>query len=282
MMKKIKSILMIELGTFIFVLAIGLFILPGKILSGGVAGITALLSGFITIPEDVMTIILNLFLFVLGSIFLGKEFFMNTLIFSVSYPFLILFVTRILPSYEIDQLLAAIYGGTIGGIGIGLMFRNGGSSGGTDAIALIVEKYFKVKVSRVMMVMDAITVLAGLYIYGLNAVLIGLISVLLMDFAIERVIIMYGGIEAKKYEIISEKYQEIAEDIHSIVKRGSTVLDVTGGYTGDKKKMLVVVVSEEQSSEVKEIIDRHDPTAFVVISQTKDVNGEGFTYEPRM
>ena len=282
MMKKIKSILMIELGTFIFVLAIGMFILPGKILSGGVAGITALLSKYISVPEDVMTIILNLFLFVLGSIFLGREFFMNTLIFSASYPFLILFVTRILPSYEIDQLLAAIYGGVIGGIGIGLMFRNGGSSGGTDAIALIVEKYFKVKVSRVMMVMDAITVLAGLYIYGLNAVLIGLISVLLMDFALERVILMYGGIEAKKFEIISEKYQEIATDIHHIVNRGSTVLDVTGGYTGDKKKMLVVVVSEEQSSEVKEIIDRHDPTAFVVISQTKDVNGEGFTYEPRM
>ena len=130
--KKVKSFLMIEAGTFVFALAVGLFILPGKILSGGVAGITALLSAYVKIPEDILTILINLFLFLLGSVFLGKEFLFNTLIFSVSYPFFLLLVTRLLPSYEVDPLLAAIYGGTIGGIGVGLMFRNGGSSGGTD------------------------------------------------------------------------------------------------------------------------------------------------------
>lgn len=281
-MKKIKSILMILLGTFVFAIAIGMFILPGKILSGGVAGITALLSNYISISEDIITIIINTGLFLLGSIFLGRTFFANTLIFSVAYPFMLLFVTRILPSYEIEPLLAAVYGGIIGGIGIGLMFRNGGSSGGTDAIALIIEKYFKVKVSRVIMVMDAITVLAGLYVYGLNAVLIGLICVFLMTFAIEKTMDIYGGTTAKKFEIISDKYEAIADDVHKIVSRGSTLLNVTGGFTGIEKKMLVVVVSEDQYSSIKEIIEKHDPSAFVIISDTKDVNGEGFTYEPRM
>lgn len=280
--KKIKNVLMIEAGTFIFALAIGLFILPGKILSGGVAGITALLIDYISIPEDILTILINLILFVLGSIFLGKEFFFNTLVFSASYPFFLLLVTRFLPSYEVDPLLASVYGGTIGGIGIGLMFRNGGSSGGTDAIALIVEKYLHVPISRTIMATDAITVLAGLYIYGINAVLIGLISVFLMSFALERTMNIYGGVEAKKFEIISEKYEEISRDIMEIVKRGTTVLDITGGFTGESKKMLVVVASDDQYSQVKSIIDRHDPKAFVIISQTKDVNGEGFTYEPRM
>lgn len=281
-MKKIKNVLMILLGTFVFALAIGMFILPGKILSGGVAGITALVSNYIDLSEDIITIIINQGLFILGSIFLGREFFMNTLIFSAAYPFMLLFVTRMLPSYEIDPLLAAVYGGIIGGVGVGLMFRNGGSSGGTDAIALIIEKYFKVKVSRVIMVMDALTVLAGLYVYGLNAVLVGLISVFLMTFAIEKTMDIYGGVEAKKFEIISDKYEAIANDIHEIVSRGSTIVNVTGGFTGDEKKMLVAVVSEDQYGDVKQIIDKHDPNAFVIISDTKDVNGEGFTYEPRM
>ena len=281
-LNRIKNVLMIEVGTFIFTLAIGLFILPGKILSGGVAGITALLSNFISFPEDLMTIAINIFLFILGSIFLGKDFFLSTLVFSASYPFWLLLVTRFFPTYEIDPILAAVYGGIIGGIGIGIMFRNGGSSGGTDAIALIAEKYFHVKVSLVMMLMDAVTVLAGLFIYGLNAVLIGLISVFLMSFALERTIGIYGGVEAKKFEIISDKYEEISRDIMEIVDRGTTLLDITGGFTGDAKKMLVVVVSDEQYSQVRSIIDKHDPKAFVIISQTKDVNGEGFTYEPRM
>ena len=281
-MKRIKKILMIELGTLIFALSVGLFILPDRILTGGVAGITALLTDFIPISEDILTIILNTFLFILGSVLLGKEFFLNTLIYSVSYPFALLFVTRMLPEYHVDPILASLYGGLMGGVSMGIMFRNGGSSGGTDALALIAEKYLHVKVSDAIMFMDTVTVLAGLYIYGLNSVLIGLISVLLTSVALDRTMNIYGGVEAKRFEIISDKYQEIAEDIHGILERGSTILDVTGGYTGNRKKMLLVIVSDDQYSAVKEIIDKHDPTAFVIISEAKDINGEGFTYEPRI
>ena len=245
---------MIEIGTFLLALAIGMFILPGKILTGGVAGITSILSKYVTISEDIITIIINI----------------------------ALFVTRVLPSYEVEPLLASIYGGLIGGIGVGLMFRNGGSSGGTDAIALIAEKYLKVKVNHVVMVMDALTVLAGLYTYGLNAVLIGLISVILTGYALEKALTMYSGVEGKKFEIISDKYEEISSDILNILARGTTIMDIQGGFTGQKKKMLVVIVSEEQFSAVKEIISKHDPNAFVIISNMTEVNGEGFTYEHRI
>lgn len=281
--KKITSILLIEVGTLLMALSVGLFILPDKILTGGVAGITSLLAPFISVSEDYMTIILNTSLFVLGSVFLGKEFFTNTLVYSVSYPFWLLFVTRVMPDVEpVDPFLASLYGGLIGGVSMGIMFRNGGSSGGTDAIALILEKYFHIKVSDVIMMMDALTVLAGLYIYGLNSVLIGLVSVFLTTIAINYTMNIYGGVEAKKFEIISDKYDLIAKDIHEILKRGSTVLDVTGGYTGNEKKMLLVIVSEDQYNDVKQIIDKYDPTAFVIISEAKDVNGEGFTFEPRI
>ena len=280
--KLLKKILMIEIGTMIFALSVGLFILPGKVLTGGVAGISTLLSPFIPMSEDIIAIILNTLLFILGSVLLGKEFFLNTLVYSISYPFALLFVTRILPDLDVDPLLASLYGGLMGGVSVGIMFRNGGSSGGTDALALIAEKFFHIKVSNAIMCMDTITVLAGLYIYGLNSVLIGLISVITTSIALDRTMSIYGGVTAKKFEIISDKYDLIAKDIHEIVKRGSTVFDVTGGYTGNEKKVLMVIVSDDQYSAVKEIIDRHDPTAFVIISEAKDVNGEGFTYEPRL
>ncbi len=281
-MKMLRQIIMIELGTFLFALAIGMFILPGNILSGGVAGITNLLAPYIPIKTDIVTIIINTGLFILGSVFLGRDFFLNTLVNSVSYPFMLLLVTRYLPSYEIDTLLAALYGGLIGGVGIGIMFRNGGSSGGTDAIALILEKYFKVKVSRTIMIMDGLTVLAGLFIYGMNAVLIGLISVYVLTLTMERTMNIYNGVTAQKFEIIFDHYEEISKEIHEVVERGTTILDIEGGYTGDKKKMLVVVVSDDQYETIRNIIDKYDRNAFVIISETKDVNGEGFTYEVRM
>lgn len=281
--KQIRSIILIEVGTLLMALSVGLFILPDKILTGGVAGITSLLVAYIPLSEDYMVIFLNTFLFILGSLFLGKEFFMNTLIYSISYPFWLLFVTRVMPDIEpVDPFLASLYGGLIGGVAMGIMFRNGGSSGGTDAIALIAQKYLHIKVSNIIMFMDALTVLAGLYIYGLNSVLIGLVSVFLTTFAINYTMNIYGGVEAKKFEIISDRYDLIARDIHEVLERGTTVFDITGGYTGKKKKMLMVIVSEDQYNGVKQIIDKYDPSAFVIISEAKDVNGEGFTFEPRI
>ena len=281
-MNRLRQVLLIELGTFLFAFSIGVFILPGKVLTGGVAGISTLLISFVPISEDYLVIILNTALFLLGSIFLGKKFFFNTLIYSVSYPFALLFVTRHIPPIEIDPLLGAIYGGFIGGIAIGIMFRNGGSSGGMDAIALIVEKYFKIKVTYTIMFNDALTVLAGLFIYGLNNVLIGLISVYLTTFAMERTINIYRGIEAQKFEIISNKYQELNKAIQEKLDRGTTLLNAQGGYKNHDRKVLMVVVKNEQFDDVKQIIDEIDPNAFVIISEIKDVNGEGFTYEPRL
>ena len=259
MLNKIKKILMIELGTLIFALSVGMFILPGRILTGGVAGITSLLAPFVPFSEDFMNIGINTFLFIIGSIFLGREFFTNTLIYSISYPFALLFVTRVLPdTIDIDPLLASVYGGILGGLAIGIM------------------------ISSAIMFTDTVTVLTGLYLYGLNAVLIGLISVFLLTLTLNWSLNIYGGIQAKRFEIISDQYDKIAGDIHSSLNRGTTILDVQGGYTGNKKKMLLAVVSEDQSNQVKQIIDKYDPEAFVIISEAKDVNGEGFTFEPRM
>ncbi len=98
----------------------------------------------------------------------------------------------------------------------------------------------------------------------------------------ERTMNIYNGVTAQKFEIIFDHYEEISKEIHEVVERGTTILDIEGGYTGDKKKMLVVVVSDDQYETIRNIIDKYDRNAFVIISETKDVNGEGFTYEVRM
>ena len=283
-MNKFRQILMIELGSFLMALSTGLFILPGKVLTGGVAGIVSLLSAYVDFDADVMVIILNTLLFIIGSVLLGREFFLNTMLYSISYPVMLLFVTRRMASVEIEPILASLYGGFICGVAIGIMFRNGGSSGGVDVIALALEKYFHIKVNHTIMAVDTLTVIAGLYIYGLNAVLIGLLSVFMMSLAIDRTLNSYrNGITAKKFEIISDRYAEISDDINnSVVDRGTTLIDIEGGYTGNKRKMLMVVASEDQVSAINEIINKHDPKAFVIISDTNEVNGEGFTYMVRI
>jgi len=281
-MNKLRQFLMIEMATMLFAFSIGLFILPGKVLTGGVAGIATLLKPYIAISEDYLVIIINTLLFIIGSILLGKEFFLNTLVYSVSYPFMLLLVTRHLPPISIDPLLAALYGGLIGGVAIGIMFRNGGSSGGVDVIALVMEKYFHIRPSNTVMVVDALTVIAGLYVYGFNSVLIGLLSVYMLSFAMDQTINMYRGIEGKKFEIISDKYEEINEAILKKIDRGTTILNGVGGYSHQERKVLMAVVSNEQLSEVKKVVDEIDPNAFVIISDTKDINGEGFTFEPRL
>ncbi len=284
-MKNLKKVFFIEIGTILFAIAVGLFLLPGNILTGGVAGIVSLIKPyypFCNISEDILTIIISTSLFIVGAIFLDKTFTYQTLIHSVSYPFVLLLVTRYLPEYEIDPILAAIYGGVIGGAGIGIIFRQGGSTGGMDVIPLIIEKHFKLEASKGIMILDAITVIAGLFIYGINSVLIGLISVFFTSFTMERVINLYNGVEARRVEIISDKFIEINNDIQNLVERGTTIIDGKGGYTNNDKKILLVVVSSDELEKLIKIVNNHDSSAFVIISEVKDVHGEGFTIEPRL
>ena len=131
--------------------------------------------------------------------------------------------------------------------------------------------------------MDAITVFAGVWLYGLPSVLLGLISVYVSALSIEKALSVRNGIEAKEVRIISEKYQEISADIHQYLERGTTILEAYGGYRGEKRPILLVVAYPNQYDELIQIINRYDKEAFVIVTETKDVHGEGFTFNaPRI
>ena len=225
-----------------------------------------------------MIFILNVGLLALGTVFMGKKFLFNTCVSSVLYPVMLKILERFVTPVSMNPILAAIYGGILGGIGIGLVVRQGASTGGMDIPPILLKKFFNIDVSKSLIFFDSMTVLAGLFIYGLEPVLIGLISVYSTGMAIDKVL-TFGGMDAKKVEIISDEYQKIQEDIHKIVDRGTTLIEAEGGYTKDRRKVLMVIINNSQYTKLMEVVDKYDKDAFVIVSDVGDVHGKGFTKE---
>lgn len=275
---KISELILVILGTFILAVSVEMFILPYNILSGGVAGLAVALEPFFHIDKTLFANAGVLGLFVAGSFVLGKEFARNTLISSLCYPLFTTLLSRHPVDLTIDPLLASFYAGLLGGAGIGLVMRTGASTGGMDIPPLIIHKLTGAKVSTLVMITDALTVLAGIVAYDLSAALLGLISVMASGFAIQRILEAGQGVRAKNVQIISDHWETIKSEIEMNINRGTTLIDVQGGYTGSKRKMILCVVSERQYVQLADIIRRVDPQAFVIITDTSDMLGEGFTY----
>ena len=276
--KKIKNVIMILLGTFILAVSVEMFILPYNILSGGVAGIAVALEPFFHIDKTLAANALLLSLFLLGWIFLGKEFALNTVISSLAYPVFTTLLLRADLETAIDPVLASFYAGLLGGIGIGIVMRAGASTGGMDVPPLILHRITGIKISALVMIVDGLTVLLGVLAYDLSSALVGLVSVFASGFAINKTLEIGRGISAKKVQIISDEWEKMAEAIQSQLQRGLTLIDVTGGYSGAQKKMILVVVYERQYADLLQIIRSIDEKAFVITTDSSDMVGEGFTY----
>ncbi len=272
-----QNILLVTLGNFILALAVQMFVLPYNILSGGVAGVSVALQPIIHLDPDIAINILVYGLFLLGFLVLGKEFAVKTFFSSLIYPIFISFLHHRVLIVDVDPLLASIYGGLLAGIGIGLTLRAGSSTGGMDIPPLIIHKFTKIPLSTLIMITDALTVLLGLFTYGLEAVLIGLISVYTSGIAIGKVITLKGN-SAKEVKIISDHYEKISQRIQDELGRGTTLLHGEGGYTREDKRVILVIVDDQQYTELMKIIDEIDQDAFVFSSDTTEVKGEGFTF----
>ena len=278
MKKKLINLMMILAGTFILAVSVEWFILPFNILSGGVAGIAVALEPFFHIDKTLAANTMVLGLFVIGWIMLGNEFAGNTLIASLAYPVFTTFLSRYPVELTIDPMLASFYAGLLGGVGIGIVMRTGASTGGMDIPPLVLHKVTGIKISTLVMITDALTVLLGVLAYDLSTALLGLVSVFSSGFAVDRVLEAGQGARAKKVQIISDSWQELQKAIDAELQRGMTLLDGYGGYTGAPKKIILCVVSERQYTQLMAIIRRIDDRAFVITTDASDMHGEGFTY----
>ena len=279
-MKKLMNRLYVIVGTFILTMSVEFFILPYHILSGGVAGIAVAFEPFFHVDETLVANILTIALLIIGTLILGKQFGVDTLLSSVCYPIFTTLLAQVQPmlSINVDPILASFYAGLLGGVGIGIVMRAGASTGGMDVPPLIANKLTGLKISTGVIITDGLTVLIGIVAYGLDAALVGLISVFASGYAIDKVLSIGAGSNAKSVTIISEKWKEISETVMKEMDRGVTFLDGEGGYQNDKKKVILCVVSSKEYSHLVEIINSIDDRAFTITTDASDMHGEGFTY----
>ena len=244
---------MIFVGNLILAFGSMFFIIPNKILSGGVAGISVALYPIFKIEPEMMINIILLLTFILGSIFLGKKFAMKTLTSTLLYPIFVYFLSQYNFQTDLDPILASIYGGLLTGVGLGITFRTGASTGGMDIPPLILEKFTNIKVSIWIVIIDSLVVLLGLSTYGVNQVLIGFLSIFTATFAIDKIQLL-GGDKAKQVFIITKYNHEILHAIHTTIDRGSTLIPARGGYTNEEKEMIMTVLLNRQYSELEKIV----------------------------
>ncbi|RKQ13963.1 YitT family protein [Oceanobacillus bengalensis] len=277
---KLKNILFILLGSAIFSFGIVHFNMQHNLGEGGFTGITLLLYFLWEIDPAISNIVLNIPVFFIGWKFLGRNTFYYTIIgtFAVSL-FLRVFQTY---QYEIhlqnDMFLVALFAGVFIGVGLGIIFRFGGTTGGVDIIARLVNKYAGWSMGRTMFLFDLVVITTSIFIileldegmYTLVAVYVG---ARVIDFLQE------GAYSAKGATIISNHSDEIAEMIMKKMERGVTVLNGRGSYSGTKRDVLYCIVARNEIVRLKGIINSIDPHAFVAVTTVHDVLGEGFTLD---
>jgi uncharacterized membrane-anchored protein YitT (DUF2179 family) len=278
MKRQAIDLLLVIFGNLILAFAVRYFILPYNILSGGVAGIAVAVSKLTGINADWIVNGLIIAMFGLGSLFLGKKFMTHTAISSFLYPLFLFVLGQYQFTFNIDPMLASLYGGLLGGVGVGMVFRTGATTGGMDVPPMIISKYTHIELYKLVLIVDALTVLFGMIAYGFEAVLIGLISVWATAFAIDK-IILFGTLESLSLMIISNKSDAINDYIQEEVDRGSTILSGKGGYTKDEKNVIMTIISKSEYPELMKSINLIDPHAFVVVTDAKEVRGNGFSFD---
>lgn len=278
LMKQTKKAALIVAGTFLLCVSVQMFIIPFDILSGGVAGIAVALQPFTHLDKTLSANILTLAMLVIGSVILGKEFFITTVFSSLLYPVFNSILAKTLVIPQIEPLLASFYGGLLGGIGVGMVMRAGASTGGMDVPPLVINKLTGIRVSLLVLIIDGLTVLLGYFAYGVEAVLVGLISVFVTSYAINRVLSIGEGSVAKSVQIISDQWEVIVAEIQAELNRGVTLMEGQGGWSRKDRKVVLCVVNQKQYPSLLEIVNRHDPAAFVITTDATDMHGEGFTF----
>jgi len=272
----LRNVALIILGSLIFSIGLNYFAIPSKLAEGGFTGITLLLYYLFGWSPGIVLWILNIPLLFIGYKVFGKQTFIYTII-GINAVSIMLEITKkwnFVPPKDI--LLCSLYTGVLAGIGLGLIFRVGGTTGGVDIIARLANKYWGWSIGRTMFTFDFAVIIASVFLIGLNMAMYTLVAVFVgarvVDFVVE------GLSTAKAATIISNDPQTLAKAITKQMNRGVTLLKGRGGYTGREKEVVYVVVPPNQMSKLKHIVNQTDPYAFIVVHDTREVMGEGFTY----
>lgn len=276
-MSVLKSIIPVVIGNIIYALVVKLFILPTNLMSSGTTGIALLANHFLGIPVSFFILIFNVCMLILGLIVLGKKFAMTTIVSTLMYPIALEFFNQTLGEFVItnNELLNTIFAGLGIGLALGIVLRNGASTGGMDIPPLVLNHFFRIPVSVSLYVFDFI-ILSSQSLYNpLERLLYGIILILLTSIVLDKVLLM--GTTKTEVKIISPKFEKIAEEILSEMDRGVTLLNARGGYLKNEHSVVLSVVSNRELPKIEKLVRALDPDAFMIVSRVSEVWGRGFS-----
>ena len=273
----IKEYVTIVIGLSLYALAWTGFLLPHEITTGGVTGVGALLFFAKGIPVAATYLIINVFLLIISVKIIGWKFCIRTM-FGVGTLTVLLSVAQSIikkPLLVEEPFMACVVGGVLAGIGIGIVFTANGSTGGTDIIAMVVNKYRNITIGRAMMYCDLLIISSSWFLFhSIDKIVFGLTTLVVMTYCLDFVV--NGVRQSVQFMIFSPKYEEIASRINTEAMRGVTVLDGMGWYSKESVKVLVVMARKNESVKIFRIVKQVDSNAFVSQSSVIGVYGKGF------
>ncbi len=264
------------LGSFIYSSAVTVFISANEISPGGFTGIATLLNHLSGVPTGFVLLVLNIPVIIIGFIKLGGIFIVKTTVVTVMVSISLEITEAVFVSMKFDRILAAIFGGIMMGAGLGLILLRGATTGGVDIIAKLINRRFRhLTVGRLILLMDGVVIVAAAIVYqNIESALYSAVTMYMGSYFMDT--ILYGADKGRIIYAVTSKPQEISDDIAKKMERGVTHIGVKGGYTGEDRIMLMCTVRVSEVSQLYSIIDRHDPSAFIVVSDAGEIIGEGF------
>ena len=279
LLRETRDYLMIALGMILYGIGWTVFLLPNDITTGGVPGIASIVFWATGFPVQYTYFLINAVLLMLALKILGFKFSIKTIFAVFTLTFFLSLIQELTAGMHLLQdqpFMACVLGASVCGSGIGIAFSSNGSTGGTDIIAAIINKYRDITLGRVMMICDMIIITSSYFVLkDWEKVVYGFVTLYVCSFVLDQIV--NSARQSVQFFIISKKYQEIGKEINAL-HRGVTVIDATGLYTGQEQKMMFVLAKKRQSTTIFRIINDIDPTAFVSQSAVIGVYGEGFDH----
>lgn len=270
---KMLEYIFVLIGAALVAIAFNVFLLPNRVASGGVSGISTILFEVLGWEPAFVQWSFNIPLFIAGVLLLGRQFGVKTLVGTIFLPFVV-FLTKDWAPWTEDPLLAALFGGIVVGLGIGIVFRGRASTGGTDLAAQIIHKYSGLSLGTCVAVIDGLIVLAAAIVFNIESGLYALLSLFATSKTIDLVQVGLGL--SKMAMIITNNEDEVREAILNKMDRGVTKLSGYGGYTDSERPIIMCVFNHTEFTKLKQIVRSIDPTAFVIVMEATEVLGEGF------
>lgn len=264
----------ILVGAVILAVGMNMFMIPNMLAPGGISGFAVVLYHLFRLPVGLTIILLNIPLFIVGYLVLGSRVVLQSLLGTVLFSIAVEATAPFLPAATDDLLLASVYGGVVMGVGVGLVFRYRGSTGGTGLLSLILAKAKGISPGQAMFWGDIVVLASAVFVFGGEAAMYATLALFVSVKVIDAILEGLGL--AKSVIIITDQGEKINERLLYELGRGVTWLEGHGGYTKETREVLLCVVARQQTAQLKGIIHQVDPDAFVIIGNATEVHGEGF------